>query len=239
MTFSSSFVAVAFRKNFLQMHKWCCIIFALSGPFFRKVIDAENTEGNILLADVCAFRHFERVLPAAVQSANCQFDSREKWYVDASAIGTYRRPNLFVALKHLQSALCIVWTVVVIDRLHHARRPFWTQQSHWWTFMKNGEYSTYSYLQLLYYFMELQFMVGQHEFGWPERSESCVSVRLCLKDTCHLLTLVSFPTEQRANKYYQTIALLEVHLNQHTKFRFTWITVSCKQMIWCSADSDM
>lgn len=127
MTFSSSFVAVAFRNNFLQMHKWCCIIFALSGPFFRKVIDAENTEGNILLADVCAFRHFERVLPAAVQSANCQFDSREKWYVDASAIGTYRRPNLFVALKHLQSALCIVWTVVVIDRLHHARRPFWTQ----------------------------------------------------------------------------------------------------------------
>ena len=52
-------------------------------PFSRKSMNkipnaSQNTEAKILLADVCVFGLFGQLLPAAVQLADCRFDSGVK-----------------------------------------------------------------------------------------------------------------------------------------------------------------
>ena len=53
-------------------------------PFSRQSMNkipcaSQNTEAKTLPADVCVFGCFGWLSPAAVHSANCQFDSGVKW----------------------------------------------------------------------------------------------------------------------------------------------------------------
>ena len=88
------------------------MIFAIDGSSFLKVIDEQNTlhipkyGGKTLSADVCVFGCFGRLSPAAVHSADCQFDSGVKWSIHVSSIVTSLCKNsFFVALKQLQTTL--------------------------------------------------------------------------------------------------------------------------------------
>ena len=56
----------------------------------------QNTEAKTLPADVCAFGCFGLLSPAAVHSADCQFDSEVKWWIHVSSIVTYLCKNPFL-----------------------------------------------------------------------------------------------------------------------------------------------
>ena len=166
---------------------------------------SQNTEAKSLPADVCVFGCFWQLSPAAVHSADCQFDSGGKWWIHVWSIVTYSHKLLFIVLKQLQTTLWIVDTLLFLIDYEQTRHPLWTQISHWQTFMQNGEYNAFWYLQLLCYLMKLQFMIGQNdfveffgktaEFGHPEYSASLVSVQPHLKSAYHLLTIVSHRVE--------------------------------------------
>ena len=71
---------------------------------------------------------------------------------------------LFVALKLLLPTLWIVDAFLFLIDCENTRHPLWTQLSHWQIFLQNSEYSAFWYLQLLYYFTQLQLRIGQNEF---------------------------------------------------------------------------
>ena len=48
-----------------------------------------------LPAEVCIFGHFGQFLPTAVHPADCQFNSRGKWWIHVSSIVTYLHKNSF------------------------------------------------------------------------------------------------------------------------------------------------
>ena len=70
----------------------------------------------------------------------------------------------FIALKQLQTILWIIDVLFLINCNEKMWHPLWTQLSHWQMFMQNDEYTAFWYLQLLYYLMQLQFMISQNEF---------------------------------------------------------------------------
>ena len=57
---------------------------------------SQNTEAKTLPADVCIFGLFGWLSLAAVHSADCQFDSRVKWWIPVSSIVTYLHKNSFL-----------------------------------------------------------------------------------------------------------------------------------------------
>ena len=63
-------------------------------------------EAKTLPADVCVFGHFGWLSPASFHSADCQFDSRVKWWINVSSIVTYLPKNsFFIVLKQLPTTL--------------------------------------------------------------------------------------------------------------------------------------
>ena len=125
---------------------------------------SQNTEAKTLPADVCIFGHFRRLSPAAVHSADCQFDSRVKWWIHVSSIVTYLCKNSFVLRWKLQTTLWIVNVMLLLINCKQMLHPLWTQLSHWQMFMQNGEYTAFWYRQLFCYLTQLQFMISQNEF---------------------------------------------------------------------------
>ena len=121
-------------------------------------------EAKILPDDVCIFNCFRRLPLAAAHSANCQFDSGVKWWINVSSIVTYLCKNSFLLhwnsckQRSESSMRCCFWTT---DQTWH---PLWTQLSHWQMFLQNGEYTAFWYLQLLCYLMKLIFTISQNEF---------------------------------------------------------------------------
>ena len=77
---------------------------------------------------------------------------------------TFMQKLFFVALKQLQTMLWIVDTLLFLINCEQTQHPLWTQLSHWQMFMQNGEYTTFWYLQLLCYLMQLQLTISQNEF---------------------------------------------------------------------------
>ena len=77
---------------------------------------SQNTEAKTLLADVWVFGHFGRLSPATVHSADCQFDSRVKWWIHVSSIVTYLRKNSFLLLEIVANKALNCQSVVVFDR---------------------------------------------------------------------------------------------------------------------------
>ena len=57
---------------------------------------SQNMEAKTLPADVYIFGCFERLSPAAVDSADSQFESGVKWWVNFSSIVTYLCKNFFL-----------------------------------------------------------------------------------------------------------------------------------------------
>ena len=186
------------------------MIFAIDGSSFLKVIDEQNTlripkyrRQNL----ACWCLHLWS-LWMAFTCCCCPLNWLPIWlWIEVVDPGFVHCPIfmhklLFVALKQLQTTLWIINTLFLInyDQMLH---PLWTQLSH-------GEYTAFWYLQLLCYFIQLQFLIGQNEFvkflvfsrttaefEWPEHSAWFVSVRLHLKSAYHLLTVVSDGTESK------------------------------------------
>ena len=159
---------------------------------------SQNTEAKTLPADVGVFGHFGRLSLAAVHLVDCWFDSGVKWWIHV--LFTYSCKISF--LLHWKS--CKQHSESLIRFWLQTQHPLWTQLSHWQMFMQNGEYTAFWYLQLLCYFTQLQFTIGQNRFVeffgvfrdncqiWrPEHSASFVSVWLHLKSAYPLLTIVS------------------------------------------------
>ena len=76
----------------------------------------------------------------------------------------FMQKPLFVVLKQLQIMLWIIDALLFLINCEQMQQSFWTQLSHWQTFMQNGEYTGFWYLQLLCYLTQLQFRIGQNEF---------------------------------------------------------------------------
>ena len=100
--------------------------------------------------------------PAAVHSADCQFDSGVKWWIHVSTIVTYLCKNSF--LLCWKKTLWIVNVLLFLINCEQTQHPLWTKLSYWQMFMQNGKYTVSWYLQLLCYLMQLQFTIGQNEF---------------------------------------------------------------------------
>ena len=85
----------------------------------------QNSEAKTLPADVCIFGHFGQLLPAAIHSADCQFDSGVKWWIHVSSIVTYLCKNSF--LLHWNSCKqffelsmrCCLWLTVSLHSTHN------------------------------------------------------------------------------------------------------------------------
>ena len=103
---------------------------------------SKNSEAKTLPADVCVFGHFGHLLPAAVHSADCWFDSKVKWWIHISSIVTYLCKNSF--LLHWNSSKqrselsmhCCFWLTVskhgthfehsfLIDKCSSSFVPVW------------------------------------------------------------------------------------------------------------------
>ena len=145
----------------------------------------------------------------------------------------------FFALKQLQTTLWIVDALLLLIHCEQTVHPLWTRLSHRQMFMQNGEYTAFWYLKLLYFFIQLQFMIGQNEFvkflvfsrttaefRQPERSASFVCLRQRLKSTCHLLTIISdgVYSEYYPSTHWFAWTIYFFHqkpmLYQHTKLFF-------------------
>ena len=118
---------------------------------------SQNTKAKSLPADVCVFGRFGWLSPAAVHSADCQFNFGVKWWIHVSSIVKYLCKNSFWLLWIINSLLFLF-------NCEQTLHPLWTQPSHWQMFMQIGEYTAFWYLQLPYYFLQLQFTIGQNEF---------------------------------------------------------------------------
>ena len=76
---------------------------------------SQNTEAKTLPADVCVFARFGWLLPTAVHSADCRFDSVVKWWIHVSSIVTYlRKISFLLRWKQLQTTLWIVDTLLFL-----------------------------------------------------------------------------------------------------------------------------
>ena len=135
-------------------------------------------EAKTLPADICVLGHFWWLSPAAVHLADWWFDSGMKWWIHISSIVTYLHNNSF-------SLQTMLWIIDALLFLINCEPP---QLSHWQMFMQNGEYTTFWYLQLFCYLMQLQFTISQMslwrflvfsrtiaKFGHPECSASFVT----------------------------------------------------------------
>ena len=86
---------------------------------------SQNTEAKTLPADVCFFRGFGRLSPAAVHSVDCRFDSRVKWWIQVSSIVTYLRKNSFLLRwnsckqRSESSTRCCFWSTLRKHRSHY------------------------------------------------------------------------------------------------------------------------
>ena len=83
---------------------------------------SQNMEGKTLPA-VCVFGCFERFSPAAVHSADCQFDSRVKWWIHILSIFTYLHKNCFLlrwnsCKQHSESSMRCFWSTVSKHGIH-------------------------------------------------------------------------------------------------------------------------
>ena len=77
---------------------------------------SQNLEAKTLLADVCVFDYFGWLSPAAVHTADCQFDSRVKWWIHVSSIVTYSCKNSFCCIETVANNALNRQHVVVFDR---------------------------------------------------------------------------------------------------------------------------
>ena len=169
---------------------------------------SQNTQAKNLPVDVCIFGRFGWLSPAAVHSADCQFDSRVKWWIYASLIVIYLCKNF---LLH--------WNCCKKNALNHWYLVFdWLSQ--YCTDFEHGffidkcsykivntlpsdiiNFSTISSnfsLRLAKTSLEFfMFSRTTAKFGWPEHSTSFVSVWPCLKSAYHLLTVVSDGAESK------------------------------------------
>ena len=78
---------------------------------------SQNTEAKTLPADVCIIGWFGQLSPAAVNSVDCQFDSRVKWWIYVSSMVTYLRKTPFCCVKTVANNALNRRRVVVFDWL--------------------------------------------------------------------------------------------------------------------------
>ena len=187
--FSSSFVVVFLAISFFKRTDnaiWYSLLMVL--PFSKKSMNkipyaSQNMVPKTLPADVCVFGHLGRLSPAAVHSADCQFDSRVKRWIHVSSIVTYLRKNSFCCVETVTNNALNRQYVVVFINCEQTQHLLWTQLSQEQMFIQNGEYAAYWYLQLLCYLKQLQFTIGQNEF---------VEFFGVFRDNCHIWATWTF-----------------------------------------------
>ena len=174
-------------------------------------------EAKTLLADVCVFGHFGWLSPAAVHSADCQFDSEVKWWIHVSSIVIYLRKISFLlhwnsCKQCSKSLMCCFFDRLWANAVPTLSTAFSLTNVHskWWIHCL-----LISSTPLLSH--QLQFMIDQNlvrgVFGvfrdncqiWVTWVFSIICV--CLKSAYHLLTIVSHRAES------------EYHLSSHC---FAW-----------------
>ena len=145
---------------------------------------SQNMEAKILPADVCIFGHFQRLLPAAVYSTDCRFDSGVKWWIHIPSIVTYLHEN---SLLHWNS--CKQHSELLI------RYCFWSTMSKCDThfehsFLIDNVHAKWQ-IHCLLISSTLLLSPATSIYNWPKR-------------VCGV-----FWVEQSPNNTYQAIALLE------------------------------
>ena len=152
-----------------------------------------------LPTDGCVFGHFGRLSLAAVHSADCQFDSRVKWWIHVSSIVTYLCKNSFLlhwnSCKQCSELLtrCCFW-LTVSKHCTCFEHSFLIEKCS----CKNGEYTAFWYLQLLCYFTQLQFTIGQNKYMkfsgvFPENCRIWVTWAFSIICVCMTAFKVSIP----------------------------------------------
>ena len=156
-------------------------------------------------ADICIFCCFGWLSPAAVHSADCWFDSGVKWRIYHHI---FTQKLLSCCIETIANSALNHRCVVVLIDSEQMLHPLWTQ-----FFSDKCSYKMVNTLpsdifissaiscnfnlrtakRSLWSF--LIFSRTTAEFGRPEHSASFVFVRLHLKSTCHLLTIVSDEAE--------------------------------------------
>ena len=158
---------------------------------------------------VCVFGHFGWLSPAAVHTADCQFDSRGKWWIHVSSIVTYLCKNFFLlhwnsCKQRSESLTCHCFWSTVSKRGTHFEHSFLIDNCS----CKMGNtlpsdifnssaiscnFNLWSAKMSLWRFLVFSGITA--EFG--QRSASFVSVQQHLKSVYHLLTIVSDRAESK------------------------------------------
>ena len=159
---------------------------------------SQNTEAKTLPADVCVFGHIGRLSSAAVHSADCQFDSRVKWWIHVSFI--FMQKLLFFVLKQRSeiSTHCCFWSTVS-KRGTHFEHSFLIDKCSC-KMVNTMPSDIFNSSAILCFNLQLaktnlwSFLVfsgTNAEFGQSKHLASFVFVQPHLRSVYHLLTIVS------------------------------------------------
>ena len=215
-------------------------------------------EAKTLPADVCVFGCFGRLSSAAVHSVDNQFYSGRKWSIHFSSIVPYLRKNSFV----LRWNSCKQRS----DGLWANAAPTFIHLSHWQMFIQNSDYTTFWYLQFLYYLTQLQFTIEQNEFVeffgvFQDNCRIWVTWAFTIICVCTTAFKVSIPPLHHCFRWSRVWIILikplfclnsifpikkQCFINtgnsdfpivlKNNNSSFTWITVICKLIIWLGSN---